>query len=251
VNEPGALVAAFRGRLGDFVLDAELAVPLSGVTGLMGPSGSGKTSLLRCIAGLARLEGRLLVAGEVWQDAATFRPAHRRAVGYVFQEASLLSHLSVRGNLDYGRRRAKGPAVASFDEVVELLGLGALLDRSTEKLSGGERQRVAIGRALLAQPRLLMMDEPLSGLDAEAKAEILPYVERLTAAVALPVLYVSHEPAEVARLARRVILMEAGRIVGAVDPAQAQTEAERRVAAMSETERARLAVAALLAGLKP
>ena len=243
------LRARVRGRLGDFTLDAEFAMPLSGVTGLMGPSGSGKTSLLRCIAGLERLEGRISVGEAVWQDGAAFTPPHRRPIGYVFQEASLLPHLSVRANLLYGLRRASGPTVIGEDEVVALLGLEPLLRRAPARLSGGERQRVAIGRALLSQPRLLMMDEPLSGLDAEAKAEILPYIVRLTRALSLPVLYVSHDAVEVARLTLRVALMQGGRIVTAAHPAEALADAERRVEAMDEAERTRLAVAALMTGL--
>jgi molybdate transport system ATP-binding protein len=167
----------------------------------------------------------------------------------VFQEASLLAHLSVRANLLYGRRRARTPQTLGTEEVVELLGLGPLLHRSTARLSGGERQRVAIGRALLSQPRLLMMDEPLSGLDADSKAEILPYIERLTRSLSIPVLYVSHDPREIGRLTRRVAIMQNGRIAGTADPAAALDEAERRVLAMDDAERMRLAVAAVMAGL--
>ena len=243
------LEAAFHGRRGDFALDAAFAMPLSGVTGLMGPSGSGKTTLLRCIAGLERMHGRLTVDGAVWQDETVFLPPHRRPIGYVFQEASLLPHLSVRANLMYGRRRARDVHTIEMDEVVELLGLAALLPRATTKLSGGERQRVAIGRALLSQPRLLMRDEPLSGLDADSKAEILPYIERLTRQVALPVLYVSHDPIEIGRLTGRVTLMRAGRIAGTADPAAVLDAAEQQVMAMDEAQRTRLAVAAVMAGL--
>src|SRR5690606_18371012 len=149
-----------------FELDVDLEVPASGVTVLFGPSGAGKTTLLRCLAGLTRLPGRLEVAGEVWQDARTFLPPHRRRVGYVFQDAALFEHLSVRGNLLYGRRRGGRGADAAFDRLVGLLGLEALLERAPARLSGGERQRVAIGRALLSEPRLLLMDEPLASLDA-------------------------------------------------------------------------------------
>jgi molybdate transport system ATP-binding protein len=247
----GDLFAAFDGGLGDFRLDATFTMPLVGVTGLMGPSGSGKTSLLRCIAGLERLPGRLVVGDAVWQDEASFLPAHRRPIGYVFQEASLLAHLSVRANLLYGRRRARTPQTLGTEEVVELLGLAPLLHRSTARLSGGERQRVAIGRALLSQPRLLMMDEPLSGLDADSKAEILPYIERLTRSLSIPVLYVSHDPREIGRLTRRVAIMQDGRVVGTDDPAAALDEAERLVLAMDDGERTRLAVAAVTAGLGP
>jgi molybdate transport system ATP-binding protein len=205
------LTAAFAGTLGDFTLDAAFEVPLSGVTALVGPSGSGKTTVLRCIAGLERFEGRLSVAGEVWQDAGQFLPTWRRPIGYVFQEASLFAHLPVRANLLYGLKRA-GTGQITVEDVTELLGLAPLLDRSTQRLSGGERQRVAMGRALLSQPKLLLMDEPLAGLDREAKGDILPYLERLAAAQTLPILYVSHDEAEVSRLAARTIRMRAGRV---------------------------------------
>jgi len=240
------LEGAFRGRLGAFSLDAEFSVPATGVTALSGPSGSGKTSLLRCIAGLTRLPGRLRVAGEVWQDDRSFLPAHRRPVGVVFQEPSLLSHLSVRGNLDYGARRSPTGGT-SLDDVVELLGLAPLLARSTTHLSGGERQRVALGRALLSRPKLLLMDEPLSSLDAASKAEILPYLDRLHRELSIPTLYVSHDAGEIARLADHVLHMREGKITPA--PASKLEGARRALAAMSPTEKDRLALAALLAGL--
>ena len=236
----------FRGGLGAFSLDAEFSVPATGVTALSGPSGSGKTSLLRCIAGLTRLPGRLRVAGEVWQDDRTFLPAHRRPIGVVFQEPSLLSHLSVRGNLDYGARRSSAKGT-SFDGVVELLGLAPLLARSTTHLSGGERQRVALGRALLSQPRLLLMDEPLSSLDAASKAEILPYLDRLHRELSIPTLYISHDAGEIARLADHVLYMRDGAIIPA--PAGDLDGARQALAAMDAAERDRLALAAILAGL--
>lgn len=236
----------FSGRLGGFELDAEFNLAPTGITALSGPSGSGKTSLLRCIAGLTRLPGRLLVDGEVWQDADAFLPTHRRPVGVVFQEPSLLHHLSVRGNLGYGARRstAKG---TSLDEVIDLLGLAPLLGRSTTHLSGGERQRVALGRALLSRPRLLLMDEPLTSLDAASKAEILPYLERLHRTLSIPALYISHDPGEIARLADHVLYMQGGRIVP--PPASALDDARQTLAAMDATEKDRLALAAMLAGL--
>jgi molybdate transport system ATP-binding protein len=184
---------------------------------LFGPSGCGKTTILRCAAGLQRMAGRLSVAGETWQDdaAGVFRKPHQRPVGYVFQEASLFPHLSVRGNLDYGARRAAGTTDATMlrlDDVVGLLGIGPLLDRAPHALSGGERQRVAIGRALLSQPRLLLMDEPLAALDRLTKDEILPYLEALHESLSIPVLYVSHDIAEVERLADTLVLVDAGRV---------------------------------------
>jgi molybdate transport system ATP-binding protein len=207
----------FAGRLGAFDLDATFSIPASGVTAISGPSGGGKTTLLRCIAGLTRVPGRLVVRGQVWQDAHRFLPAHRRAVGYVFQEPSLLEHLTVRANLLFGFTRNRGQAKVAFDDVIALLGVGPLLARSTTKLSGGERQRVAIGRALLSQPELLLMDEPLSSLDPESKAEILPYLDRLHQALSIPVIYVSHDPAEITRLADRVYEMRSGQIAARHD----------------------------------
>jgi molybdate transport system ATP-binding protein len=217
MSSKGAIVARFRGRLGAFVLDAAFEAPMRGVTALFGPSGCGKSTMLRCVAGLQTLrDGYLSIGDEVWQDGPDFRPPHHRSVGYVFQEASLFPHLSVRRNLLYGYRRAvrhSGAEATRFDDVVALLGMDGLLDRSPLRLSGGERQRVAIGRALLAQPRLLLMDEPLAGLDRLSKDEILPYLEALHTTLSIPILYVSHDLAEVERLADHLVLMQAGRVV--------------------------------------
>lgn len=241
------LKVRLHGRLGALALDAAFQVPPSGITALAGPSGSGKTTILRCIAGLARLAGEVALDGEAWQAGRVFRPPHRRPVGFVFQDAGLLAHLSVRGNLLYAHKRAgQAGQAAAWDEVVELLGLGALLDRATGALSGGERQRAALGRALLSRPRILLMDEPLASLDARAKDEILTYLERLHPALSIPALYVSHDPAEVARLADRVLVLREGRIVEA-DPNA--LSAEQRLAGLSAAERDALALAALRAGL--
>jgi molybdate transport system ATP-binding protein len=220
VSEDETIRAAFKGSLGKFSLDAAFTAPAKGVTALFGPSGCGKTTVLRCIAGLQRLaDGVCVVGGEVWQDRdGAFLPTHRRPLGYVFQEASLFPHLSVRRNLLFGAPRGDGDAgrgKIAFDEVVELLGVTRLLDRSPRKLSGGERQRVAIGRALLSQPKLLLMDEPLSALDRATKDEILPFLERLRDRLSLPIVYVSHSIAEVERLADQIVLMEKGRVIGA------------------------------------
>ncbi|ETD83526.1 molybdenum ABC transporter ATP-binding protein [Rhodobacter capsulatus] len=205
--------ARFSGRQGDFTLDAAFEVPGQGVTALFGPSGCGKTTVLRCMAGLTRLPGgHLVVNGVTWQEGRQITPPHRRAVGYVFQEASLFTHLSVRENLVYGLRRARGPLRISEAEVTQLLGIDPLLRRPTATLSGGERQRVAIGRALLSQPELLLMDEPLSALDRISRDEILPYLERLHASLQMPVILVSHDLSEVERLADTLVLMEAGRV---------------------------------------
>ena len=234
---PG-LVARFRGRLGGFALDFAFEAPARGVTALFGPSGCGKTTALRAIAGLHRFaDGYFALEGDVWQEGATFRPAHRRPIGYVFQEASLFPHLSVRRNLDYGRRRAlRGGAAETFRfaDVVELLGLARLLDRAPDTLSGGERQRVALGRALLSQPRLLLMDEPLSALDRFAKDEILPYLERLRDGPGPPTLYVSHDIAEVERLADHVVLMAEGRATAAGPLAEIETRPDLPLARMPE-----------------
>ena len=209
----------YRGVLGGFELDVAFDVPMRGITALFGPSGCGKTTILRCVAGLNRLPGRLSVGDEVWQDDETgkFLAPHERRVGYVFQEASLFAHMSVRGNLLYGHRRAlkKGAAENTrFDEVVELLGIGHLVDRATGKLSGGERQRIALGRALLAQPRIFLMDEPLSALDQMTKEEILPYFEALRLRRRFRAL-VSHDISEIERLADNLVLLDSGRVLAA------------------------------------
>jgi molybdate transport system ATP-binding protein len=229
----------YAGVLGSFALDVAFEVPMRGITALFGPSGCGKTTILRCVAGLNRLPGRLVVGADVWQDDANgqFREPHQRAVGYVFQEASLFAHLSVRGNLLYGHRRAlKGGAAEEIrlDGVVDLLGLRPLLDRATGALSGGERQRVALGRALLAQPRLLLMDEPLSALDRMTKEEILPYFEALHATLSIPVLYVSHDISEIERLADTMVLLEAGRVIAAGPLSELLTDSRLPIARSPE-----------------
>ncbi len=206
--------ARFRLDWPGFILDVDLSLPGRGVTALFGHSGSGKTTLLRCIAGLERArEGRLTVNGEVWQDERHWLPTHKRPIGYVFQEASLFPHLSVLGNLRYGMKRMFDPQRVSLDHAIELLGIGHLLDRKPDRLSGGERQRVGIARALAVSPRLLLMDEPLAALDLKRKQEILPYLERLHDELDIPVLYVSHSPDEVARLADHLVAMEDGKVL--------------------------------------
>jgi molybdate transport system ATP-binding protein len=204
------------GRFGDFALDCEARFAAYGVTVLVGPSGSGKTTLLRCIAGLERASGLVQVGQEIWQDDARFVPAHRRGAGYVFQEGRLFPHFSVRRNLDYGRwMRGLPRDEAAFRHICQLLDIGALLDRRPGALSGGERQRVALGRALLMQPRLLLLDEPLASLDAARKREILPYFQRLRDEAKVPMIYVSHDAGEVKALASRVVLLEDGRVKAA------------------------------------
>ena len=211
------LRARLRLTRGAFRLDVDLDLPQRGISALFGHSGSGKTTILRAIAGLERAPGGYVaLGGEVWQDDArgVFVPVHRRALGYVFQEASLFPHLSVRANLEFGRRRVPVHE-RRFDlaPVTDLLGIVSLLERRPDGLSGGERQRVAIARALLASPRLLLMDEPLAALDLRRKLEILPYLERMHEELAIPIVYVSHAPDEVARLADHLVLLDDGKAV--------------------------------------
>jgi len=204
----------FQLSRGDFMLDATFCVPARGITALFGPSGCGKTTLLRAIAGLEpQARGHCRIGDDTWQDHQRRLPAHRRPLGFVFQEASLFSHLSVRGNLEYGLRRIPvSERRIDVAQAVDLLGLAPLLTRRPEGLSGGERQRVAIGRALLTSPRLLLMDEPLAALDQRRKQEILPFFERLHRELSIPILYVSHAADEVARLADHLVLLADGRV---------------------------------------
>jgi molybdate transport system ATP-binding protein len=207
-------------RLGAFTLDIHF-VGGRGLTALFGRSGAGKTSVVNAIAGLIRPQlGRISVDGAVLLDTehGIFTPAHRRRIGYVFQDGRLFPHLTVRQNLLFGCWFApRGKTAVGFDDVVDLLGIGPLLMRRPARLSGGEKQRVAIGRALLANPRLLLMDEPLASLDAARKDEILPYLERLRDEAIVPIIYVSHAAAEIARLATTIVLI-AGGSVRAVGP---------------------------------
>jgi len=212
-----ALSLAVRISLGSFELEVAEKLPLEGITALFGPSGCGKSTLLRIIAGLERKsQGRIVFGDEIWQtdDGTDFVPAHRRGVGYVFQDARLFPHLTVAGNLAYAEKRSRSVmSPIDLDGVVTALDLGPLLTRRPSSLSGGERQRVAIGRTLLTRPRLLLMDEPLAALDLKRKAEILPYVERLTEAFDVPVIYVTHAIEEVVRLAGHMIVLASGRKV--------------------------------------
>lgn len=232
---------ALSHRFAGFALEVDFVAP-AGVTVLFGRSGSGKSTVVNAVAGLLRPErGRIVVGGEVVLDSAAGRmvPLHRRRMGYVFQDGRLFPHLTVRQNLLYGRWFAGRAAEPELARIVDLLGIGALLERRPGALSGGEKQRVAIGRAILSNPRLLLMDEPLAALDEARKAEILPYLERLRDEVALPILYVSHSLAEVARLATTVVVMEGGRVraagpVGEVlaDPAMAPAMGLREAGAV-------------------
>lgn len=197
-----------------FTLDVALDLPGSGITVLLGPSGCGKTTVLRALAGLERARGRVDVSGHTWQDDARglFVPTHRRALGMVFQEASLFTHLSVKDNLLYGfRRLPSAQRRIQPEQAIGLLGIGHLMDRQPAGLSGGERQRVAIARALLTSPALLLMDEPLSALDAARKAEVLPYLSGLSGS-GVPMVYVTHSLDEAARLADHLVLMRSGQV---------------------------------------
>ncbi|OJF96539.1 molybdenum ABC transporter ATP-binding protein [Pararhizobium antarcticum] len=209
-------------RLGGFSLDAAFSSD-RGVTALFGKSGSGKTTLINIIAGLLSPDsGRIVLDGDIIMDSGnrSFTPPHQRRFGSVFQEARLFPHLSVRHNLTYGRWFAPANQTGQdFDRIVDLLGIEALLERAPTNLSGGEKQRIAIGRALLSSPRLLLMDEPLAALDEARKAEILPYLERLRDETDIPIVYVSHSVAEVTRLANRVVALEDGRVSASGDAA--------------------------------
>jgi molybdate transport system ATP-binding protein len=202
-------------RLGEFVVEASFASE-GRVTGLFGASGAGKTSLINMIAGLLRPDrGRISIDGETLDDtAASVRvPVHRRRIGYVFQDARLFPHLDVRQNLDYGRRMNRlADDAAQRKRVTGLLDIGHLLDRRPGRLSGGERQRVALGRALLSRPRLLLLDEPLGSLDEERKVEILPYLVRLRDEAGIPMVYVSHDTSEMRQLASQVVMLQRGRV---------------------------------------
>jgi molybdate transport system ATP-binding protein len=215
---------------GGFSLAAEFAAPTPGVIALFGRSGSGKTTLVNLISGLLTAdEGRISLGEEVLTDtrARIAVPVERRRIGYVFQDARLFPHLSVAGNLRYGERRAAAvPRIVGFDEVVALLGLSALLGRRPRQLSGGERQRVALGRALLSQPRLLLLDEPLASLDVARREEVLPYLEALRDRLSVPMVYVSHQFEEVLRLATHLVLLDAGRVLaqGLIDEMSLRSE---------------------------
>jgi len=206
--------AEFKGQLGQFSLDVTFSIPSKGITAFFGPSGCGKSSVLRCVAGLNHLpSGQLSINDQSWQSKDLYIPTYKRAIGYVFQDADLFHHLSVKENLLFGYKRSHNKKnVPNLDEIIELLGLAGLLQRSTQTLSGGERQRVAIGRALMSGPEILLMDEPLAALDQFNKDEILPYLEKMHEHLAIPVLYVSHDLSEIERLADYMILMDKGRV---------------------------------------
>lgn len=211
-----SITARFKLDYGAFQLAVNLSLPNSGITVLYGHSGSGKTTLLRCIAGLQKAQQDYLeINGSVWQDSdvGVFLPTHQRPIGYVFQEANLFSHLSVRKNLNFGLKRLKSnPNTAKFEQIIKLLGIEHLLDRMPERLSGGEKQRVAIARALVLKPEILLMDEPLASLDFKRKQEILPFLIRLNHELNIPILYVTHSQQELAQLADYLVLMRKGKV---------------------------------------
>ena len=216
---------------GSFRLQASFQAPLPGVVALYGPSGAGKSTLVNAMAGLAPASGTIRVGDATWLDSARGidLPAERRGIGYVFQDARLFPHLDVAGNLRYAERRTRGARrIVERDDILDLLALRPLLARRVHQLSGGERQRVALGRALLAQPRLLLLDEPLAALDAPRREEVLPYLERLRDRFAIPMLYVSHQYEEVLRLATHVVLLREGRTVASGSPAQLSVAPELR-----------------------
>ena len=202
-------------KQGDFILDVDFCTPSNGVTVVFGSSGCGKTTLLRALAGLEKSNhGFLKVGDSIWQDGKNFKPPHMRSVGYVFQEASLFNHLNVRGNLEYGAKRANASEKDFMERALDLLDIRPLLERTTEQLSGGERQRVAIARALAVNPDILLMDEPLTALDLKRKKEILPYLDSLHDELDIPLIYVTHSPDEASRLADHLVLLEEGHVVG-------------------------------------
>lgn len=242
--DPGDLAAALSGRLGSFTLDVAFRASAGQVTALVGASGSGKSTILRALSGLERLKGEVRVGPAVWQSPTRFLAPHQRGVGYVFQHAALLPHLSVAENLGYARRRS-GTSRAEFDSAVRLLGLEPLLDRAPERLSGGERQRVALCRALLTRPALLLLDEPLSGLDADAKSDLLPELGRVLAGLAIPIVYVSHDLSEVARLADQTLRLAAGRLTSET------LTADDPLKGLGPDRIRALALTALQAGLQP
>jgi molybdate transport system ATP-binding protein len=222
-----------RKRRGDFALDVAFSAPMPGVTALFGRSGCGKSTLISLIAGLLPADGgRVMVGDDLLFDGARHFSvdARYRRMGVVFQDARLFPHLSVRANLEYGTRRLSRDTARpiAFDDVVSLLGLDKFIARRPHELSGGEKQRVALGRALLAQPRLLLLDEPLASLDMARRVEVLPYLERLRDAFAMPIVYVSHQFDEVLRLATRVVLLDAGRVVADGDIATVSRDPQLR-----------------------
>ena len=228
----------FAHKIGDFTLEVEQSLSSNAVTAIYGASGSGKTTLLRVIAGLLKpLQGELMFNGHCWQSNNDFLPAHKRQLAYVFQEPSLFEHLSVRGNIDYAFKRSRySKKLITPEHAIEQLELNRLLDRSIQTLSGGEKQRVAIARAICSNPRLLLMDEPLSALDRESKSQILPMIVSLHERFNLPIVYVSHALDEVSRLADDLLLMERGRVIASGDIKTMLTQLDLSMAQSADAE---------------
>lgn len=212
------LEAEVNHRLGDFTLDVDMNLDALGVCAVFGPSGCGKTTLLKTIAGLLPAQGRIYFKGQCWQDQHTWVKPYQRSTGFVFQDNRLFPNLNVSGNLAFARQRAADGGI-DYEDVIETLGVRPLLHRAVAKLSGGEAKRVAIARTLLSQPRLLLMDEPLNGLEQKSKQEILGYLRRLIRRFELPTLYVSHNIEEVARLCDQMLVMDSGRVIAHGDTA--------------------------------
>ena len=207
------LKAAFKVDYPGFNLDIDLQLPASGITVVFGPSGSGKTTLLRCLAGLEK-SGKMEIAGQVLQDENTFIPVNLRAIGMVFQESRLFPHLNVRDNLLYGYKRTPvNSRRLHLEDIGRVLSLEKLFERSIDKLSGGEKQRVALGRALLTSPKLLLMDEPLAALDAQRKTEIIPFIRKVEKELSIPIIYVTHSMSEVLQLVDTMVILKDGKVV--------------------------------------
>ena len=215
------LEAKFKIDYPGFNLDVEMRIPSKGVSVVFGPSGSGKTTLLRCLSGLEKPSlGYLKIDGHVWQDEESFIPVQDRKIGLVFQESRLFPHLNIKKNLLYGYQRTfPDERKLQFDEVAQVLNLENLLQRRPEKLSGGERQRVAIGRALLTSPKLLLMDEPLASLDMQLKTEIIPFIKKIEKEFNTPIVYVTHSMNEVLQLVDKMVILKDGKVenIGSVE----------------------------------
>ena len=232
-----SITARFSVDRGRFSLEVDIEIPERGVTALIGPSGCGKTTLLRAIAGLDSYpHGYLRIGQQIWQDETIFVPTYKRLIGYIFQESNLFAHMTVQKNLNYGLSRVSSDHTMSIDPIIDLLGIGNLMDQYPDTLSGGEQQRVAIARAILTSPRLLLMDEPLASLDLERKLEIMPYIEALNRDLSMPIIYVSHDRDEVAKLADHLLLMNDGQIISSGGITDILTRVDLPLAQSAEAE---------------
>ncbi|MAI41322.1 MAG: molybdenum ABC transporter ATP-binding protein [Candidatus Azotimanducaceae bacterium] len=232
-----SITARFSIDRGRFSLEVDIEIPERGVTALIGPSGCGKTTLLRAIAGLDSYpHGYLRIGQQIWQDETIFVPTYKRLIGYIFQESNLFAHMTVQKNLNYGLSRVSSDHTVSIDPIIDLLGIGNLMDQYPDTLSGGEQQRVAIARAILTSPRLLLMDEPLASLDLERKLEIMPYIEALNRDLSMPIIYVSHDRDEVVKLADHLLLMNDGQIISSGGITDILTRIDLPLAQSAEAE---------------